>query len=71
MTTVNYFVKCPACGTDNRIPAGKEGLKGQCGSCKAALPQLYLHPQQLTNSTFDDFVASYPGPVLAEFWAPW
>lgn len=71
MPTVNYFVKCPSCGTDNRIPTDKEGLKGQCGSCKAALPPLYLHPQQLTNSTFDAFVASYPGPLLAEFWAPW
>jgi thioredoxin 2 len=35
------------------------------------LPQLYRHPQQLTDQTFDAFVENYPGPVLAEFWAPW
>lgn len=70
MATASYIISCPSCGTGNRIPADKEGLRGRCGSCKAALPVLYCHPQQVTERTFDSFLSSYSGPVLAEFWAP-
>ena len=67
----NYLVKCGTCGTSNRIPAEKEGIPGHCGNCRAPLPALYLHPQQVTDQNFEAFIASYDGPVLAEFWAPW
>lgn len=67
----SYLVKCRSCGTSNRIPAEKEGMPGHCGNCRAALPALYLRPQQLTERDFDQFIANYDGPVLAEFWAPW
>lgn len=67
----SFLVTCPACGTANRVPASKEGVAGRCGSCHRALPPLYLHPVPLTDRSFDPFVAGYPGPVLAEFWAPW
>lgn len=67
----SYIVRCTSCGTSNRIPAEKEGVPGQCGNCRAALPALYRQPQQLTERSFDDFISRYDGPVLAEFWAPW
>ena len=67
----SYLVKCRSCGTSNRIPAEKEGVAGHCGNCKTTLPALYLRPQPLTDSSFDEFIARYDGPVLAEFWAPW
>jgi hypothetical protein len=67
----SYLVKCRACGTSNRIAAEKEGISGRCGNCRAALPPLYYQPQQVTEQSFDDFVARYRGPILAEFWAPW
>jgi hypothetical protein len=66
----SYIVSCSACGTDNRIPAEMEGKKGRCGSCRADLPPLYFRPHPLTDSSFNDFITNYPGPVLAEFWAP-
>lgn len=66
-----YVVTCNSCGTANRIPAEKEGKRGRCGSCHKELPQMYYRPQQLDGRTFDNFVNSYGGPVLAEFWAPW
>ncbi|GAM11322.1 thioredoxin C-3 [Geobacter sp. OR-1] len=65
-----YIIKCPSCGTGNRIPVEKEGTKGHCGNCKEVLPPLYFHPQQMSGHTFDSFINSYSGPVLAEFWAP-
>lgn len=67
----SYVVTCPSCGTGNRIPADKEGKRGRCGNCRNILPQMYRTPQQLDSGNFDAFVAHYPGPVLAEFWAPW
>ena len=51
--------------------AGSEGKSGKCGSCHTPLPALYTSPVALSDRSFDSFVASYPGPVLAEFWAPW
>jgi thioredoxin 2 len=66
-----YTITCRSCGTANRIPAAREGQTGRCGKCRAPLPPLYVRPQPLTEHTFDAFVTAYPGPVLAEFWAPW
>jgi len=67
----SYNVTCSACGTTNRIPADKQGRSGRCGTCHAALLPMYFQPQVLNDRTFDSFVNSYHGPVLAEFWAPW
>lgn len=66
-----YIVTCPACGAGNRVPAEREGQTGRCGSCHADLPPFYSKPQQLTGAAFNSFLASFRGPVLAEFWAPW
>jgi thioredoxin 2 len=66
----SYIVTCSACGTANRIPADKQGRAGRCGSCRATLPPMYFQPQALNEQSFDGFIQGYPGPVLAEFWAP-
>jgi thioredoxin 2 len=71
MEKESYLIRCSACGTANRVPAASEGKAGKCGNCHAALPPLYSQPVTLTDRSFDSFVAGYPGPVLAEFWAPW
>lgn len=71
MSVTSHIIKCPSCGTGNRVPADKEGTQGHCGKCKSSLPPLYHRPQQLDDRTFEGFVRSYNGPVLAEFWAPW
>jgi thioredoxin 2 len=73
METINdsYLLHCPHCGTANRVPAASEGKAGKCGSCHALLPPLYSKPVMLTDRSFDAFVKSYHGPVLAEFWASW
>jgi len=67
----SVIATCPSCGTKNRIPASREGEPGRCGACRARLPPVYLGPLTLSDSDFDTFVSGYPGPVLAEFWAPW
>ena len=67
----SYLLRCASCGKSNRVPADKEGVAGHCGGCRALLPPLYHQPQILTERSFDAFVRAYPGPILAEFWAPW
>lgn len=67
----SYLVKCRSCGASNRIPGEKEGVPGRCGNCRTLLPALYREPRQMTEQSFDAFIAGYDGPVLAEFWAPW
>jgi len=65
-----YNVTCGSCGTINRIPADKQGRVGRCGTCHASLLPMYYQPQALGERTFDDFLNSYRGPILAEFWSP-
>jgi thioredoxin 2 len=67
----SYLIRCPSCGAANRVPAASEGKSGRCGSCHGALPPLHTAPVTLGDRTFDGFLAAYPGPVAAEFWAPW
>lgn len=67
----SYTVTCGSCGTANRIPADKQGKSGRCGTCHATLLPMYYQPRSLDEKSFDGFIKGYPGPILAEFWAPW
>ncbi len=66
-----YLVRCPLCGSSNRVPGLVAGKSGKCGSCHADLPALYTEPLKLGDASFDNFLRDYAGPILAEFWAPW
>jgi thioredoxin 2 len=58
-------VKCPNCGTKNRLAAREEGVP-RCASCHRHLP--WLVPAD--SAGFDaEIKASVP--VLVDFWAPW
>jgi thioredoxin 2 len=59
------LVRCPNCGTRNRVPAAASGIP-RCAKCKTALPWL-------TSAGQDDFeqVAVSRLPVLVDLWAPW
>ena len=37
----SLIVKCTACGTANRLPAGKQHLDPKCGRCGKKLPVLF------------------------------
>jgi thioredoxin 2 len=69
--TDTYLIHCKACSTANRVPAASEGKAGKCGNCHATLSPLYTKPVVLSDMSFDPFLKSFRGPVLAEFWAPW
>jgi thioredoxin 2 len=63
------LVVCPHCATLNRVPENRLQDDPVCGQCgKALLPS---EPVELTDATFDRFVAKSELPVLVDFWAPW
>lgn len=65
-------VRCPGCGTLNRVPAERLGQTGRCGACGAELktddgPGRTV---DVTDRDFHDKVLGSPVPVLLEFWSP-
>jgi thioredoxin 2 len=65
-------VRCPACGTLNRIPETRRGEPARCGKCKAPLGGgTATEPLEVTDPTFDSVVLRSSTPVLLDCWAEW
>lgn len=66
------LIRCPSCGTTNRVPSARldEGHKAVCGRCKRPLFQATT-PLTVTDETFAADVEQSPLPVLLDMWAPW
>ena len=62
-------IACPACGTGNRLPAGRLGDNPKCGKCAA--PLFDGHPAQLTDANFAAVVGHTDLPVVVDCWAEW
>ena len=67
-----HLIRCPSCGTTNRVPQDKldRGLAPVCGRCKTPLPA-ERGPVNVTDATFATEVERSPLPVLLDLWAPW
>ena len=59
------IVRCPNCGTKNRLRPNAEGLP-RCAKCKTLLPWITA----ATEASFEDEVRA-PVPVVVDFWASW
>ncbi len=64
------LVKCPSCGTTNRLPPPAPGRKAVCGKCKTPLPDV-KGPVHVTDETFASEVEQSAAPVLLDLWAEW
>lgn len=64
MTTA--LVKCPQCGTTNRIPAAAAGHP-RCGKCRRDLPWVVA----AGDADFAAVAEQSPVPALVDFWAAW
>jgi thioredoxin 2 len=62
--------KCPACNTQNRIPANHLADTGKCGACKGALPAM-TEPVEVSPAEFDEIIRDSRVPVLLDCWASW
>jgi thioredoxin 2 len=58
-------VRCPHCGTRNRLRPSAEGVP-RCGKCNNLLPWI----TRATDSSFDEEIRAAV-PVVVDFWAPW
>jgi thioredoxin 2 len=65
------IIRCPHCGTANRVPAEKAHLRARCGRCGAVLSVPTGSPRIVTDATFDADVLRSALPVLLDCWAPW
>ena len=61
---------CPSCGTKNRIPMEKRGLRPKCGRCGRQLPAIPPGVIQLGDDNFRQVVNGTPLPVLVDFYSP-
>lgn len=65
------LIRCPSCGTTNRVPFDKikQGLQPVCGQCKSSL--IVSTPVTVTDATFAAMVERSALPVLLDLWAAW
>jgi thioredoxin 2 len=63
---MSEIIKCPNCGTRNRVPAVATGTP-RCGSCHQALPWIVT----ADDASFAAVAEGAGTPVLVDFWAPW
>ncbi len=73
METEFIITPCPACGTKNRIPKHRKDGRPVCGQCRHPLRTVSFpdHPVEVTDDSFAAEVASFPGSVVLDCWAPW
>ena len=60
------LIKCPHCGTTNRVPAAAAGTP-RCGKCHQPLPWIAA----ADDTTFTDIADAAKLPVIVDLWAPW
>jgi thioredoxin 2 len=66
------LIRCPACGSKNRVPRERVSSTSQpvCGKCKAPLA-IDFKPIVITAANYAAEVERSPLPVLLDLWAPW
>jgi thioredoxin 2 len=60
---------CQNCLSVNRVPVNRISDRPICGKCQQAL--LPGTPVELTDRSFNKFIARTAAPVLVDFWASW
>ena len=65
------LMKCPSCGTSNRLKFAFVERSTKCGKCQTPLP-LPSAPMDIESAEmFDAVVSASSVPVLVDFWAAW
>ncbi|HUQ18656.1 MAG TPA: thioredoxin [Gemmatimonadaceae bacterium] len=62
-------LKCPSCGTWNRIDASRAADGPRCGNC--AKPILLDRPVKLDDDNFSRTITESDVPVFVDFYADW
>src|SRR5437868_13795229 len=62
-------VRCPLCGTLNRVDLARVEQVPICGECRK--PILLDRPIPVTDADFDRVIADAEVPVIVDFYADW
>lgn len=62
-------IACPACGTGNRIAAGRDLASAKCGQCGERL--FSGAPIDVDDQTFAKHLQHTRGLIVLDVWAPW
>lgn len=69
MSDADRHIVCPACASVNRIAAGKDARRANCGHCHK--PLFNGHPAAANTRTFQKQIERNDIPVVVDFWADW
>lgn len=64
-------LRCPSCGSANRVPPARLHAQARCGRCKTTLGPLRAPVAVTSESEFDALTQHGSLPVLVDFWAAW
>jgi hypothetical protein len=73
MSADTFIVRCPRCGTKNRVPGNRSGERAVCGKCKTPIDLSTLYPDRrldISDDLFKREVLGFQGPVLLDFYSP-
>ena len=70
-TAPTQVIKCPKCGSANRVRATQTSMQPVCGNCKTPLPTAATVPVIVTDENFAEAVGASALPVLLDMWAAW
>jgi thioredoxin 2 len=65
------LVKCPSCGTTNRLRFDSLERATKCGKCQTSLPFPSAPIDVPTAEIFDSVISGSSVPVIVDFWAAW
>lgn len=68
-TMANALIRCPQCGTLNRIDATRAQDRPKCGQCER--PLLLDRPVPVTDQDLERVVKESDVPVVVDFYADW
>lgn len=63
------LIRCPQCGTLNRVDAARAGDRPKCGECDR--PLLLDRPVPVTDQDLERVVKESDVPVVVDFYADW
>jgi thioredoxin 2 len=69
--TKGVLVRCPSCGSTNRLRFEALDHAARCGKCRTALAAPAAPIEISSDALFDALVSTSPLPVVVDFWAPW
>jgi len=69
ITRKPVVVRCPSCGTVNRVDLTRLSDRPKCAKCGQPLP--LDRPQKVTDADFQRMIEGSSVPVLVDFYADW